>query len=143
MTLSCKEAARGGMLQVELAQLAEQKANNPDVKKFAERMVTDHKKANEGLKQVAGNKRINLPQSLSKKEEATKEKLASLSGAQFDKAYMRDMVRDQSNVVSEFQRESQSAQDPAVKTLAAQTLPRLEAHLREAKKIEPQVKQER
>jgi putative membrane protein len=137
------ETARGNMAEVELGQLAEQKSNNPEVKKFAERMVADHTKAGEELKQVASNKGVKLPQALNKKEEATKEKLAGLSGAQFDRAYMKDMVKDHADDVDEFQRESQNGQDPAVKNFAAQTLPTVESHLREAKTIEPQVKQER
>jgi putative membrane protein len=137
------ETARGNMAEMELGQLAEQKTNNPEVKKFAERMVTDHTTANEELKQIASNKGVKLPQALNKKEEATKEKLASLSGAQFDRAYMKDMVKDHADDVDEFQRESQNGQDPAVKNFAAQTLPTVESHLRDAKKIEPEVKQER
>jgi putative membrane protein len=117
------ETARGDMAQVEMGQLAEQKSNNPEVKKFAERMVADHTKADEELKQVASNKGVKLPQALNKKEEATKEKLASLSGAQFDRAYMKNMVKDHADDVDEFQRESQNGQDPAVKNFAAQTLP--------------------
>jgi putative membrane protein len=138
-----RKAAQGGMAEVELGKLAEQRAVNPEVKKFAERMVTDHTKANDQLKEVASSKNITLPQSLGASDEATKNKLSSLSGDAFDKAYMSDMVKDHTKDVAEFRDESSSAIDPAVKNFAAETLPTLESHLKEAKSIEPQVMREK
>jgi putative membrane protein len=134
-----KSAAEGGMAEVELGKLAEEKASNPEVKKFAERMVNDHTQANDQLKEVASSKHIALPTSLDAKDEATKQKLASLSGEEFDKAYMRDMVIDHTKDVTEFRHERASAQDSAVKDFAAKTLPTIEDHLKEARQIEPKV----
>jgi len=136
-----KKAAQGGMAEVEFGQLALQKASNPEVKKFAQRMVDDHSKANNQLKEVASSKNITLPQSLDAKDQATKQKLSTLSGDQFDKAYMSDMVKDHTKDVAEFQHESSSAKDPAVKDFATQTLPTLQDHLKEAKEIAPKVTQ--
>ena len=51
-----KKAAQGGMAEVELGKLATQKASSDDVKKIGQRMVDDHTKANDQLKQIAGNK---------------------------------------------------------------------------------------
>lgn len=135
-----KKAAQGGMAEVELGKLASERASSPDVKKFAQRMVDDHSKANDELKQVASSKNITLPDSLDAKDEATKQKLSALSGAEFDRAYMSDMVTDHTQDVAEFRRESASAKDSAVKTFATQTLPTLQDHLREAKRIAPEVK---
>jgi putative membrane protein len=134
-----KKAAQGGMAEVELGELAQQKAASPEVKRFAQRMVTDHTKANDELKQVASEKNITLPQSLDAKDEATKKKLSALSGEQFDRAYMNDMVNDHTKDVSEFKQESTSAKDPAIKNFAASTLPTLEDHLKEARQIAPKV----
>jgi putative membrane protein len=89
-----KEAADGGMAEVELGQLAGEKAASDEVKKFGQRMVDDHGKANEKLKAIAASKNIELPQEPSAKHKATKARLAKLSGAQFDHAYMADMVKD-------------------------------------------------
>jgi putative membrane protein len=132
-----KAAAEGGLAEVELGNLAERKANNPEVKKFAERMVKDHTKANDELKEVATSKGMTLPHRLNVKDEATKQKLSTLSGDQFDKAYMSDMVTDHTKDVAAFQHESSNATDPAVKHFALQTLPTLEDHLKEAKNIAP------
>jgi putative membrane protein len=137
--LFVRKAAQGGMAEVELGKLATERATNPEVKKFGQRMVDDHTKANDQLKEVAGTKNINLPQSLDAKDEATKQKLSGLSGAEFDRAYMADMVKDHTKDVSEFQNESTSAQDPDLKNFAAQTLPTLEDHLKEAQRIAPEV----
>lgn len=132
-----KKAASGGIAEVELGQLALQKASSPDVKQFAQRMVNDHTKANGQLKQVAADEHIRLPQSMSAKDKATKDTLANLSGDDFDRAYMKDMVQDHRHDVAEFERESKSAQDPAVKSFAMQTLPTLRDHLKEAQRIAP------
>ncbi len=88
------EAAQGGLAEVELGQLAVQKATSDDVKKFGQRMVDDHSKANDKLKELAASKGINLPQAPNAKQEAAKDRLSKLSGDQFDKAYMRDMLQE-------------------------------------------------
>jgi putative membrane protein len=56
-----KEAAEGGLAEVELGQLATEKTSNPEVKRFAQRMINDHSKANDQLKQIAVQKGIDLP----------------------------------------------------------------------------------
>jgi len=130
-----KSAAQGGMAEVELGQLAVQKGTSDEVKKFGQRMVDDHGKANARLKQIAGEEHVTLPQRLNAKDSATKADLEKLSGDEFDRAYMRDMLKDHKQDVAEFQKESKSAQDAAVKSFAEQTLPTLKDHLKEAQKI--------
>ena len=132
-----KDAAQGGMAEVELGQLAAEKASSDDVKKFGQRMVDDHSKANEDLKQLATKKGVHVPQQLSAKDKATKARLSKLSGEQFDKAYMANMVRDHKKDVAEFRRETESAKDPDVKNFAASTLPTLEDHLKQAQSLAP------
>jgi putative membrane protein len=131
------DAAKGGMAEVELGKMATEKASSDDVKKFGQRMVDDHTKANEQLKQVASQEGIQLPTALSAKDQMTKEKLSKLSGTAFDKAYMNDMVKDHTKDVADFQKESTNGKDPAVKDFAAQTLPTLQSHLQQAKQIAP------
>jgi putative membrane protein len=132
-----RKAAQGGLAEVELGKLATQKASSDDVKKFGQRMVDDHTKANDQLKQLAQQKGIDLPTQPDAKDKATMDRLQKLSGDQFDKAYMQTMVKDHTKDVSEFQKASQSAKDPDVKNFAAQTLPTLQDHLKEAKNIAP------
>lgn len=132
-----RKAAEGGIAEVELGKLATQKASSDEVKKFGQRMVDDHTKANDQLKQLAQQKGIALPTQPDAKDKATMQRLEKLSGEQFDKAYMNDMVKDHTKDVAEFQKESTSAKDPDVKNFAAQTLPTLQDHLKEAKSIAP------
>ncbi len=134
-----KEAAQGGMAEVALGQLAAEKASSTEVKQFGQRMVDDHSKAGDELKQLASQKHVDLPQDLSAKDKATKATLEKLSGEPFDQAYMQDMVKDHKKDVSDFRRESKSAQDRDVKKFAAQTLPTLEDHLKQAESIAPRV----
>jgi putative membrane protein len=132
-----RKAAEGGLAEVELGKLASEKAESPDVKQFGQRMVDDHTKANDQLKQVASEKGVTVPDKLSAKDAATKARLEKLSGKAFDRAYMRDMVTDHTKDVSEFRMESKNAKDPDVKNFASQTLPTLKDHLKEAKSIAP------
>ena len=132
-----KKAAEGGLAEVELGKLASEKAESSDVKQFGQRMVDDHTKANDQLKQVASEKGVTVPDKLSAKDAATKARLEKLSGKAFDRAYMRDMVTDHTKDVSEFRMESKNAKDPDVKNFASQTLPTLKDHLKGAKSIAP------
>lgn len=133
------EAAQGGLAEVELGNLALEKSSNADVKDFAQRMVTDHSKANDQLKELAAQKGIDLPREPSAKQKATKERLSKLSGDQFDKAYMSDMVKDHKTDVAAFHKESNSGRDADVKNFAAKTLPTLEDHLKQAESVAPKL----
>jgi putative membrane protein len=125
-------AAKGGLAEVQLGQLAADKASSDDVKKFGQRMVSDHGKANDELKSLAQSKNITLPTDLDPKDKATHDRLAKLSGAAFDRAYMQHMLADHRKDVTEFKKESTSGKDADVKAWAAKTLPTLEEHLKMA-----------
>lgn len=124
------DAAKGGMAEVELGQLAADKASSDDVKKFGQRMVSDHSKANDELKSLAQSKSITLPSDVDAKDKATHDRLAKLSGAAFDRAYMQHMLADHRKDVNEFKKESTAGKDSEVKAWASKTLPTLEEHLR-------------
>ena len=134
------KAAAGGMAEVKLGQLATEKASNPDVKAFGQQMVDDHGKANSELKDLASKKGVTLPSDIDAKHQATYDRLSKLSGAEFDRAYMQDMVADHREDVSEFRRESKNNSDSDVKAWAAKTLPTLEHHLQMAESTNSKVK---
>jgi putative membrane protein len=134
------KAAQGGMAEVKLGTLATQKAASADVKAFGQQMVDDHSKANDELKQLASTKGITLPTDIDAKDQATYDRLSKLSGAEFDRAYMRDMVSDHRKDVSEFRHESQNGADSDVKAWAGKTLPTLEHHLQMAESTDAKVK---
>jgi putative membrane protein len=124
------EAAAGGMEEVQLGQIAAQKASDPDVKSFGQRMVDDHTKANDQLKQVASQKGVTVPSSLPASKQKDVDKLNKLNGAAFDSAYVSMMVKDHKKDVADFQKESKSAKDSDVKSFASTTLPTLQDHLK-------------
>ena len=128
-----REAAIGGMAEVELGNLAKQKASSSDVKQFGDRMVTDHGKGGEELKQWAQSKNITLPAELDAKHKALRDRLAKLPTDAFDRQYMNEMVMDHQHDVMAFKREASSGKDADLKAWAARTLPTLEEHLKMAK----------
>jgi putative membrane protein len=134
------KAAQGGLAEVQLGNLAKDKASSADVKSFGERMVTDHTKANDELKSIAGKAGITLPTSMDAKSQATYDRLSKLSGAAFDREYMKDMVSDHKTDVNEFKREAAHGTDPELKAFASKTLPTLEEHLKLAETVQAKVK---
>ncbi|SPF39148.1 exported hypothetical protein [Candidatus Sulfopaludibacter sp. SbA4] len=131
-----KDAAIGGMTEVQLGKLAQEKASSPDVKQFGQKMIDDHTKANDEIRQIAVGKSISVPESLDAKHKARVDKLSKLSGAEFDKAYIKDQLKDHEQDVKEFQQEAQSGDDAAVKAFASKTLPTLQSHLQAVKDLE-------
>jgi putative membrane protein len=134
-----RNAAIGGQMEVDLGKLAAEKASSDDVKKFGQTMVDDHSKANEELKSLASSKGVDLTKAMDnamKKSDSAKNKLEDKSGADFDKAYMKDMVSDHEKDVKEFEEASKNAEDAELKAWAAKTLPTLQHHLDMAKDIE-------
>jgi putative membrane protein len=127
------KAGMGGLAEVQMGNLALQKASNADVKAFAQRMVTDHSTANAELAQLATAKGLALPTELGGEHKDAFDHLNSLSGAEFDKAYMKHMVEDHEKDVAEFDKASTSATDADVKGWAGKTLPTLKEHLEQAK----------
>lgn len=123
------EAAPGGMAEVELGRLAAKQAASKDVKAFAERMIADHSKAGEELKALARQKKVTLPPDVMPKHKEAIEKLSKLSGAEFDKAYVMEMVTDHEKDVTAFEATAKGAVDSDVKAFAEKTLPTLKMHL--------------
>jgi putative membrane protein len=130
------KAADGGMLEVQLAELALTKASSPKVKEFAQTMITDHSKANDELKSLAQSKNISLPTSLSEENQKDYNDLAEKSGAEFDKAYCEFMVKDHKDDLDKFKKAADDAEDPDLKTWAAGKVPVLEHHLSMAEGME-------
>lgn len=134
------KAAQGGQAEVQLGQLAVQKAANPRVKAFGQQMVDDHSKANDQLKQIASQDNMTLPQSLDPKDQALMNKLQNETGDKFDHDYVRAMVKDHEQDVKQFRKEANNGKNDRVKEFASQTLPTLEQHLARAKQLETTVK---
>lgn len=138
-----EEAASGGLAEVELGKLAQQKAASEPVKQFGARMVEDHGKANDELKQLAQIKGVSVPAAPDKSHRREVEKLGKLSGAEFDRQYVAHMLSDHRKDVSEFKKASESAKDDDVKAFAGKTLPTLQEHLKLVQSLNDGIKQTR
>ena len=129
------EAAMGGLLEVELGRVAAQQGMSEAVKQFGQRMVDDHSKANTELMSLASSKGITLPTELDEKHREHVTKLSAMSGADFDRAYTREMLTDHRKDVSEFEKQSMRGTDADLKAFATKTLPTLQEHLRLAEAL--------
>jgi len=130
-----KDAAMDGLTEVALGKLAIEKASSDAVKQFGQKMIDDHTKASDELKQLAAGGNVSVPDALDSKHQSRAEKLAKLSGAEFDKAYIKDQLKYHQQNVKEFQEEAQYGSVAEVKSFASKTLPTLQQHLELAKDL--------
>jgi len=132
-----KKAAQGNMAEVALGKLAQDNAQSDDVKKFGQRMVDDHGKAEQDLEGVASKANMTLPQDVSAQQKAEQQRLEKLKGAAFDRAYMTMMVKDHVKDVAEFKKEANNTSaNSDLKDYAKRTYPTLEDHLTNAKAVD-------
>jgi len=125
-----KEAAIGGMYEVEAGQLALKNASSDEVKQMAQHIVDDHTQANEKLKSIAQAKGLtDVPTQLDSKHQKELDKLGKLSGADFDRKYSSMMVSDHKKDIKAFEKEAKSGSDPEIKQFAADAVPTLKGHL--------------
>lgn len=129
------KAMQGSQAEVELGQLTLQKSQNEQVKQFAQRMIDDHTKLNDQMKPVAQQLGVSVPNQPSKKDRQTIAKLQALSGPAYDQAYIKDMVKDHKQDLSDFQTEASSGQDQTVKDAATQGSQVIAQHLQMIQQI--------
>src|SRR5438105_5860807 len=121
-------AAKGGMMEVEWGKLAAQNGQNADVKKFWNRMVTDHSKANSDLRGLAKEEGVTLPGAKGPGKWKS------------DRNYMDMMVKDHQADLAEFQKEAQGGTDPDLKAFAAKYSKVVQQHLDLAKQTQSKLK---
>ena len=131
-----KDAAAAGNAEIELGKLATEKASDAKVKEFGQRLVDDHTKAADQLKQIAQGKSIDIPSDLPPDATAEKERLSGLAGAEFDREFITHMVAGHEKAVDLFSKQAEGGQDAELKEFAAQTLPTLQGHLDEAQRLQ-------
>lgn len=122
-------AATGGMMEVELGNIAAQKAKSQQVKDFGKMMVDDHTKANDNLKNIASQKNIDLPTSITEDQRKEMDKLSKKTGADFDKSYVDMMVEDHKKDIADFKKAEGEVSDNDIKNFITNTLPTLQKHL--------------
>jgi len=128
-------AARGGMAEVQMGQLAQQNGRSQAVKNFGQRMVEDHGRANQEMMALAQRKQLTPPSDIGAAHQQTYDNLAKLRGRAFDRAYAQAMIQDHQEDLQAFQTEAQNGTDPDVKAFAARYVPVLQEHLRMARQL--------
>jgi len=134
-----KNAAEGGMAEVKLGQLAAQKATNPDVKAFGQKMVDDHTALSNQLMPVAQRMGITPPATLDKKDQAEYDRLNALSGDAFDKAYVQAMAADHKKDLKDFKYEASNTNNSDLKQVAQQGQQVIQQHVQMVQKLSSQV----
>jgi putative membrane protein len=131
------------MFEIESGKLADQKAQNDDVKSFGEQMVEDHTETSDDLRELIKDQdiKVELPTKLDNEHQAKLDKLKGLSGAQFDKQYMKTQVNAHQKAVALFEKYASSGENEDLKEWAEDTLPTLKEHLEEAKEINQELDQ--
>ena len=133
------KAATGGTAEVELGRVATQRAVRPSVRSFAERMVADHGRANAELAALARRKGLDVPTALEPSQQAMRDRLSGLSGPDFDRAYMSEIVPDHMEDLALFERAAEISSDPDLKAWATRSLPMLRDHLALARQVNSEV----
>ena len=133
-----EKAASGGMAEVQIGNMAQQKAQNADAKSFASMLSTDHTAANNELKTLAQSKGVTLPASMDKHDQKRIEKLDK--SKHFDKDFAKDGVKDHKHDIKDFEKEAKDGTDPDVKAFAAKQIPVLQKHLQAAEQLEKAAK---
>ena len=130
-----KHAAEGGIAEVEAGKLAESKGSSQAVKDFGAMMVKDHTEANNELKALATTENVDLPESSSAKQMATKAKLEVLTGETFDKSYIKGQITAHEETAGLLKKEIASGKDPKAQAFAKEILPTVNAHLKKIREI--------
>jgi putative membrane protein len=128
-------AARGGMAEVQLGELAERNGRSAAVKRFGRLMVSDHGRANQQMMALAQQKQITPPGGIGAEQQQIYDDLAKLRGSAFDRGYAQAMVRDHQDDLRAYQDEAQNGTDPDVKAIAARQVPILQEHLHMAEQL--------
>lgn len=128
------KTAQSGMMEVQAAEMAMQKAQSEEVKQYARKLKDDHTAANEKLMAIAKERGVQLPADMGP-HQAMMSRMNNFSGADFDRAFMRAQVEHHKKDIKEFQKEANRGMDSDLKAFASSTLPTLEEHLRMAQNL--------
>lgn len=124
-----KKAALANRAEIELGELASDEATHEGVQHFGSHMVSEHTTALNELEELADDEDINLPNGLDNEHEEKKEYLMTLSGYQFDTAYVNSQVKDHQLVAAMFEEAKDNSDDEEVREYATKYLPHIEEHL--------------
>jgi putative membrane protein len=122
-------AATGGMMEVQLGNVAMKNSVTQSVKDFGKMMVDDHTKLNDQLKGLASKKMIDLPTAVTNDQQKEIDNLSKKTGADFDKAYVKMMIDDHKTDIADFKKNGDKLSDADFNTFIMNALPTLQKHL--------------
>ena len=130
------QAAASDQFEIQSSQLALQKPRNRRVREFAQHMIDDHSKTTQQLTGIASSKGLTLQPTLDQQQQQMLTELQGLNNSRaFDRAYLHGQVVGHQAAVQVFQNEISGGQDAQMKDFAQQTLPTIEDHLKEARRL--------
>jgi putative membrane protein len=127
-----KAAAEGNAAEIALADVAERKAQNPEVKQLATLIRKDHQQAAEQLQPVAQAHGVVTSQTLDAKHQKIVDRFQQMSAVKFDQEYTKDMLKDHVKDISKYEKAAQQIKETDVQQYAQNTLPTLRQHLQHA-----------
>ena len=127
------EEIQGDLAEVNMGKLAQQKGQSDNVKQFGQMLEQDHAAHLQKAQQVASQNGLKAPTEPNAMQQSMYQKLSSMSGAKFDAAFARDMVRDHEKDIGAYRKEAQSGSPLA--DFAKETVPTLEKHLQSAEAL--------
>jgi putative membrane protein len=130
-----KQAAEMNMATIQLAELAQQKAQNPELKQFGQKLEQDHKRAQAKLEKIAKKQDVTLPISLDSKCEAQLSKLRELSGQEFDKEFAKGAIEGHAKAAAHLEQASAQTQDADLSQYVRDMLKEVRDHQRQAREV--------
>lgn len=131
-----KDAAVGGLFEVEAGQTGSRMASDAGVKAFAQTLANEHSKANDELKQLASSKQVAVSEQLPASMQRDLDKLGKKSGKEFDREFIKQVgIKDHEKDIKLFEKAGKNAKDPEIRAWAEKTLPTLQQHLAEARRL--------
>jgi len=136
-----KMTAENGLTEIKLGQLAQDHSSSETIKKYGQRVMADHTKMNKELMQIAKSLDMTLPEKLDKKRQDQVDKLSKIKGADFDRAYVKDMISGHQEAIMKYEMEVKNSKNAEVKAWAEKWLPTVREHLKlaqaAAKEVSP------
>ncbi len=132
-----RKAAESNLVEIQTAHIALQRSQNPQIRAFADKLVTEHVQANQQLQQIATAKGVDFPNSATTGKKHENQHLQNISPAKFDREVVDYWVKDHKEDIKEYDSAAKKAKDPQVKQYAAGQLPTLQQQLDSAKALKP------
>ena len=129
------KAASCGHAQIEIGKLADKRANSAKVKEFAAQMVRDHQACYDKLAETIKNRKIAIVSGFEKDAQADIDRLGKLQGAEFDREFLAYVIKTHEEGVAIFEAQANNGKNAEIRTFAAENLPKIQEHLKEAQAL--------